>query len=72
MKQTYYSSLFSINARVAGDNTKADNQKFNIVWPFFGRVGIKFDNISAGNLYLSAFVIKHIYGLWQNGVTSYL
>ena len=58
MKLTYYSSLFLMYARVAGANSRADKQKFNVVKPVFGRVGIKFDNISAGNLYPCAFVIK--------------
>ena len=47
-----------MNARIAGDNIRADKQKFNIVKPVFGIVGIKFDNISAGNLYPCVFVIK--------------
>jgi hypothetical protein len=47
-----------MDARIAGDNTRADKQKFNIVKPVFGIVGIKFDNILAGNLYPCAFVIK--------------
>lgn len=58
MKLTYYSSIFPMYARIAGAVSGADKQKFNIVKPVFGRVGIKFDNISAGNLYLCAFVIK--------------
>ena len=58
MKQTYHSSLFSMYALIAGAVYRADKMKFNVVNPVFGRVGIKFDNISAGNLYLSAFVIK--------------
>ena len=56
-------------AQIASAISRAD-KKFNIVKPVFGRVGIKFDDISAGKLYLSAFIIKSIYGLWQKDVTS--
>jgi hypothetical protein len=58
MKLTYYSSLFSMYAPITGAISRADKQRFNIVKPVFARVGIKFDNISAGKLYLNAFVIK--------------
>jgi len=71
MKLTYYSSLFSMYAQIAGAVSRADRQKFNIGRPVFGRVGIKFDDISAGKLYLSAFIIKNIYGLRQKDVTSH-
>jgi hypothetical protein len=59
MKHTYYSSLFSMYARIAGAVSGADKQKINIIKPVFSRVGIKFDNISAGNLYLNEFVKKY-------------
>lgn len=58
MKHTYYSSLFSMYAQISGAVSGADKHKFNTIKPVFSRVGIKFDNISAGNLYFSEFVIK--------------
>jgi len=68
MKPTYYSSLFSMYSQIAAAVCPAD-KKYNNVKPVFGRVGIKFDNISAGKLYLSAFIIKNIHGLRQKDVT---
>jgi len=70
MKPTYYSSLFSMYSQIAGAISRAD-KKFNNVGPVFDRVGIKFDNISAGKLYLSAFIIKNIHGLRQKDITSH-
>jgi len=70
MKPTYYSSLFSMYAQIVRAISRND-KKINIVKPVFGRVGIKFDNISAGKLYLSAFIIKNIHGLRQKDVTSH-
>jgi hypothetical protein len=58
MKHTYYSSLFSMYAQVAGAISGADKQKINIIKPVFGRVGIKFDNISAGLLYPGISILK--------------
>jgi hypothetical protein len=45
-------------AQISGAVYRADKPKINIIKPVFSRVGIKFDNISAGKLYLSIFVIK--------------
>jgi hypothetical protein len=70
MKPTYYSSLFSVYAQIAGAISRAD-KNFNTTKPVFGRVGIKFDNISDGKLYLSAFIIKNIHGLRQKDKTSH-
>ena len=70
METTYYSSLFSMLVQIAGAVSGKD-KKLIIVRPVFGRLGIKFDNISAGKLYLSAFIIKNIHGLRQKDVTSH-
>jgi len=70
MKPTYYSSLFSMYSQIAAAISRGD-KKFKTDKPVFGRVGIKFDNISGGKLYLSAFIIKNIHGLRQMEVTSH-
>jgi hypothetical protein len=59
-------------ALIAGAVSGAVKQKNNNIRPVFSRVGIKFDNISAGNLYFNEFVIKNIHGLRQKEVTSHL
>jgi hypothetical protein len=63
MQHTYHSSLFSMYAGIAKSVWKAGKQKFNILKPVFGRVGIKFDNISAGKLYPGELVLKDIHRL---------
>ena len=46
-------------AQIAGAISGADKQKINIISPVFSRVGIKFDNISAGKLYPGQFNKNH-------------
>ena len=70
MKPTYYSSLFSVYAQIVGAISREDKKFYNVK-PVFGRLGIKFVDISAGKLYLSAFIIKNIHGLRQKDVTSH-
>jgi hypothetical protein len=62
MKQTYYSSLFSMYARIAEAVCRSGMEKFNSSNPVFGRVGIKFDVITSGKLYPCIFVKKEY--LW--------
>jgi hypothetical protein len=52
-------------------NFPGKTKNLRLISQFFGRVGIKFDNISGGKLYLSAFIIKNIHGLRQMEVTSH-
>ncbi len=72
MKHTYYSSLFSMVAQIAGAISGADKQKKNIFNPVFDRVGIKFDIISAGKLYPGIFALHNFHGLRQKDKTSHL
>jgi len=72
MKHTYYSSLFSMYAQIAKAIGGAEKHKINIIKPVVSRVGIKFDNISAGKLYPVEFVLKNIHGWVQKEVTSHL
>ena len=67
MKHTYYSSLFSMYAQVAG----ANKQKNISIKPVFDRLGIKFDVISAGKLYPGEFSKKELYGLRQKDIASH-
>lgn len=50
MKNTYYSSLFSMYAQIAGAISRADKKR-NVIINEINEVGIKFDNISDGKLY---------------------
>jgi hypothetical protein len=59
-------------AQVAEAISRGSKQENNIGDPLFHRVGIKFDNISAGKLYPGIFGIKKIQGLRQKEVTSHL
>ena len=58
MKHTYYSSLFSMYAQNPGALSGVDKKKNNISKPVFGRIGIKFADISIGKLYPGEFSIK--------------
>ena len=55
MKQTYYSSLFSMYAQITRAISGADVLESDIINPVLRRVGIIFDNISAGKLYPDQF-----------------
>lgn len=72
MKHTYYSSLFSMFAQIAGAFSGAGKQKKSISKPVFDRVGIKFDIISGGKLYPDVFAINNFHGLRQKDKTSHL
>lgn len=71
MKYTYYSSLFSLYAQVAGALSGADKQKNISLKPVFDRLGIKFDVISTGKLYPGEIAKKEIHGLRQKDKTSH-
>ena len=72
MKHTYYSSLLSMYAQVAGAFSQANKQKNISIKPIFERLGIKFDVISSGNLYPGEIAKKEIHGLRQKDKTSHL
>lgn len=71
MKYTYYSSLFSMFAQIAGAVSGADKQKNFISLPGSRGVGIKFDIISAGKIYTGESAIKIIQDLMQEEETSH-
>ena len=59
MKQSYYSSLFSMVSQIAQAVPVANGLNYSIINPLFSRVGIIFDNISAGKLDPGQFYKKH-------------
>jgi hypothetical protein len=59
-------------AQIATAISGADKQDINLIKPVCNRVGIKFDNISAGKSYPGKFVFKNIHGWVQKEVTSHL
>ena len=63
MQLTFFLSIFSMYARIAGADSKAEKPEINIIKPEFNRVGIKFDNISVEKLFPGLLVLKNIHGL---------
>ena len=59
MKQSYYSSLFSMVSQISRAVQGENGLNYNIINPLFSGVGIIFDNISAGKLYPGQFNKNH-------------
>lgn len=72
MKHSYYSSLITMASQIAQAVPAAHKQNYTIINPVCSRVGIIFDNISAGKLYPGKFVLINFQGLRHKGIASHL